>query len=798
MGRHIVELPDGQRIIMEADTPEAAVAGADEWYASRNRSAAGAIETSASDLLQGLGESASQFIPGMGTDNALKRKAQKAAPENYDPALTNERSLAKNPGYIPRALLESSLGPATDLTAGASLSPLGPLGYLLGSTASYTARTAGNTAKEIAQNERNMTPGLWRPWYMRALGIGDDVAPKETFGPPDPNAPPAEPTAFQKARAVGQSIGEGMLASLGPGIALGKFAKPLAETGVKGIFNAAKRFMVGTGVGAGTAAGTDVLHDVGVGNEINPTKTENAAVLGGSAAALLGGRRAAKEGIAAHKFREITPELRPAASEVANALESGKSFRTTKQGIASDISAIASDNPDIKGAIKSNLDAVDALRRARSVEDRVSPQDIDTLSNAVKGTVNEASFIDAVKRMRAAEILESKGDITKSGDLVGGLSHKMGSLLRSKLSVAGASAGLALLGAGTLPLAMSGKALGVLGAAGAGAYGLDRILGLRDPAARFREKFADGGATRLAPGPVPQPTRFQPQANATGPKLPLIQPWAARSATVPPVAPTPPAAPPTLPPNLPPNLLPPWMQPRPSPAPAPQAPTPAPTPSQSPQGAAPLNSVVDIGGVKHEIIRSPLPPTPTAVIEKITKSKGKTEVKQAAPQPVEAPKPAPKPTVVRPADDGLDIPEFLRRDTQNKLAQVKSQPEVSTKPRAVDLSEAPASDAAEAPTSTIDDLVTQIADRRASKEGFTHGRDRYEAGVRTRLLAREKIAKKLSDATGIPFAELRAKAFDTRKGQFDILANELKARFKYDPAMNAKIDKASRGHSKGW
>src|SRR5690606_16573216 len=94
--------PDGQEFDVSAPNQEVAIQSFNEWYGSKDRSAAGAVEQGGSSLLQGLGETADQF-GATGAGDWLKEKAGRVAPQNYDPALTDERSLRKNPGYIPRA-----------------------------------------------------------------------------------------------------------------------------------------------------------------------------------------------------------------------------------------------------------------------------------------------------------------------------------------------------------------------------------------------------------------------------------------------------------------------------------------------------------------------------------------------------------------------------------------------------------------------------------------------------------------------------------------------------------------------
>lgn len=916
------ETEDGVRHKVEAASPEDASTGFEHFLSTRNTSAAGAVEQSGSSLLQGLGETAGQL--GLtGVEGTLKDKAGRVAPQGYDPALSDKRSLAQNPSYIPRALLETAAGPAMDLTAGVALSPLGPLGYLAGSTGSYVARNFGNTSKEIAQNEATKTKGLWEPWYMSVLrkaGVPiPDTAPKEMEGPPDPNAPPAEPSAFQKARAFGQTVGEGALASLGPGLALGKFTKPLVATGTKGIFEAAKRFMVGTGVTAGTSASTQAIHDFGVGNEQDSTRLENAGVLGAAGGAVLGGRRGAKEGIAAWKFREITPELQPAAGEVGNMLKEGQSVRTAKQTISSDLKRIVSDNPDLDTSIKSNLDANAAIERAKSLSDKrtLSPGDVDTLGSVAKGTQNEAAFMDAVNRMRVLEILESKGDYTSSGDLRAGATHRIGKAFSALKNPLGAAigAGASVAGLGAFPLALSAKSLAALGGLAAMTYGADRALGLRMPARSFSEKFADGGVTRVNPQAFqqpeqPQPTPpFQPPVNATGPKMGLVQPWASRPEPTPeapinfknirdlvtglertkkmreaalqqdsglrpqeqapveaaPAAPAPTAVPPAAP----------------VPAPASVAP-PAPVP---PPPAAPP-SVVNVNGVAHEIVRpadlsppgtAPLPPTPLATIAKqlaaqpgkITKAKGSVRTQTTSPdttaiqrqiesayfkltkgntnQQVKLSDIRPlvnaspnefnnaasalhlkegyqlsnnnNPASITPAeasgalnfkgeqkhnltinrastpiDDGLGIPDFLRRDVQNKLPPKASTPVAQS-------STSPVTNFSRFERGNIggikpEELAAQVTDRKVAGGGINHP-DLFKASILGRVIARDRVADKIVRATGLPADQVRdVVRTASHRSQAEAILYGLKQDF---PAAAKQLDEAFKGNwTKAW
>lgn len=819
-----VSIQGGPDLSIEADSPEQAQQIGAMWAAenlkvpeddptynittpgqSTTGKLPGAIRHGVGSVLSGIGATAQEL--GGPKNNALMRAGEKTSPTDYEPAFDSFKK-TWDPSYLPRAILEGAPGLGTDLAAGAAGGALGSaisgpfapvggtFGFLLGAGGSYFARSFGNTAKEVA---------------VARTG--------------DPNA---VPTGDDKAQAGAASILEGAIGAL----PLGRFGGPLArqtlrDVGARGVAKSVGDLALKSGELGLTSAGTNLLHQgavkQGTDQPIDLNEAAASGVVGGATGVALGARGAAKEAAQAIRFREISPELQAPATQVANALTKkgglggakgdATAYDAVRSDVRSDITSIYGQNKGLKAAIEADPDARAGFQRARS--GGATEADVRMIADVARGSHNAEPLINALNRLRALDVLESRSSRTARG-MAGGLSGMLENTGMRAFNSPAAFGGAALVGATPLnPIAYAPSTVAALAGVYGGARVIDRALGMRSPVKSFAEKFANGGDTRTAPQPPVQPTPpYQPPANTTGPKMPLIQPWATRPQ--PPAGPdvkaqqaqmikqvdalmralavsrkrnatntelTPPASDNITPANV--KQATDYMRGvktmerlakfgQDEEAPPEPAPQPQPQPFAWQQPGAPR-----VGPSPAEMYnaQSPLPPTPLTVIEKITKSKGKTEVKQAEPPKVaEAPK-APVPS----SDDGLDIPDFLRRDVKSKPASEK-RPQVSDTPTA----------------STIDDMVKSIADRREANGGFTHGRKQYETGTRVMLMAREKVAKQLADATGIPFDELRAKAFETRKGQFSILQNELKSRFDYDPKMNQKIEKASRGHSKGW
>ena len=157
-----------------------------------------------------------------------------------------------------------------------------------------------------------------------------------------------------------------------------------------------------------------------------------------------------------------------------------------------------------------------------------------------------------------------------------------------------------------------------------------------------------------------------------------------------------------------------------------------------------------------------------------------------APQPL-------KPSDLNRASDGLDIPDFLRRDKQNQLP---SQSAGTGGPLSIDeiVSKRLADKSAQGyftqphPIARVNDIL--------SKMPIEERKTRYAQKTQAKLEKRQEIAEKVSKALGLPVSEVLQQAFDAKS--YEEFRAPLLSKFKYDPVIRMKIDNASKGRSKAW
>lgn len=813
------EDPHGREFTVDAGSE-------DEAFAKVAAAIGGGTEPSGGGLTTKVGQSLSEGLsnPFRGYGHTLDALTGNKVENPQGPETASE-SFRKtwSPSYLPRAVLEQAPGLGLDMAAGGAGAALGSLGgpfgsalgFILGAGGNYVARTFGDTAKEAA---------------VARTG--------------DPNAPI---TGVDRARAGAASIVSGAIGA----VPLGRFASPIAQmtirdVGARGVAKSVGNLMARSAEYGAVGAGTDLAHQAivktGTDQPISLSDAAASGLMGAAAGPALGGLKTARDVHRAVSYRNLTPELEQPLNQVANALRAKGdeigSLRNTKNAaealdavrsdVRNEIKDIYSQNSHLRQTIKADPDVSAAYTRAKKGD--ATAADVQTIDAAVGGQHNADPLTNALQRLRAVDFVRSRTYRT-GNHATGGISGYLENLGMRAFNKPSAVLGGAIFGATPLnPIAYSPSTLGAIGGLYAGGRMLDHLLGTRSPVNSIVQRFAGGNGIRTPSMPPPStgfrptgapggPGGFGPTGSPTGPKMPPIQPWATRQPPPAPqpgtgMAPVPPAAPPMAPQAsqgsppvagalpapqrllpLPQRMLPPPnQQPLPPPAlppgqprlslPAPQRLLPAPTP-EVPPGA----TVSKYNG--NTIVRMPstqLPATPTATIQKITKTPTSSKIVQrpVAPQPL-------KPSDLNRASDGLDIPDFLRRDKQNQLP---SQSAGTGGPLSIDeiVSKRLADKSAQGyftqphPIARVNDIL--------SKMPIEERKTRYAQKTQAKLEKRQEIAEKVSKALGLPVSEVLQQAFDAKS--YEEFRAPLLSKFKYDPVIRMKIDNASKGRSKAW
>lgn len=849
------ENSEGRRFSVEADTKYEAVQKLSQVLTpvQQNSGGEGVV---GNNLTTKVGQSLSEGLsnPFRGYGHTLDALTGNKVENPQGPETASE-SFRKtwSPSYLPRAVLEQAPGLGLDMAAGGAGAALGSLGgpfgsalgFILGAGGNYVARTFGDTAKEAAV-ARTGDPNAPITGVDRArAGAASIVSGAIGAVPLGRFASPIAQMTIRDvgARGVAKSVGNLMARSaeygaVGAGTDLAHQA--IVKTGTDqpiSLSDAAASGLMGAAAGpalGGLKTARDVHRAVSYRN-LTPELEQPLNQV-------------------ANALRAKGDEI----GSLRNTKNAAEALDAVRSDVRNEIKDIYSQNSHLRQTIKADPDVSAAYTRAKKGD--ATAADVQTIDAAVSGQHNAEPLTNALQRLRAVDFVRGRtyrtGNHATGG--ISGYLENLGMRAFNKPSavLGGALLGATPLN----PIAYSPSTLGAIGGLYAGGRMLDHLLGTRSPVNSIVQRFAGGNGIRTPSMPPPStgfrptgapggPGGFGPTGSPTGPKMPPIQPWATRQ---PPPAyqpgtgmvPVPPTVPPMAPQGLPPpqrmlpppnqqpmppiglpapqtmsraiempdrsipqQLLPPptekpmeLLQPRVPPAPSgtlrlppPQRLLPPPV-SEAPQASTapsvpPGAAVSKYNG--NTIIRMPsaqLPATPTATIQKITKTPPTSKI-EARPQPL-------KPSDLNRASDGLDIPDFLRRDKQNRLP-----------------SQAPSEQQASGSLS-IDEIVSKrLADKSAqgyftqphpiarvndilSKMPIEERKTRYAQKTRAKLEKRQEIAEKVSKALGLPVSEVLQQAFDARS--YEEFRAPLLSKFKYDPVIRRKIDSASKGRSKAW
>lgn len=517
---YTIALPDGRRMDAEAVSEEEAIEGAKHWYAQNvanktDTSITDALSQGASDLVSGVGKTVKEYIAPE-TGKAVQDAGKSVANPKYKPALesfsnpedgTENHVLGRDWSKLPRALVEQAPGAATDIIATMALKKLGPLAQAAGGVGSYLLRNAGNEAQK------------------RAEGRTGDMT--------------TEPTAEDKAIGIGSTAAQAALNQL----ALGKLINPAKVTGVgaAGVAQAAGNVAKGAIAEGTTNAAQDVISQVAStagtndGLRVDPRSIVDNAIIGGVGGGLVSGGKAAKDSIAAVRFRDVGDDFAPHSAAVANRLIDRAGGSEALQSPSMAYHATKDAHADV---VRELTDAASALRKVKSITIEAD----NALSRVTKGNdLNDSDLTaiqsidggDNVKNLakQAAVLarLKNKGNFDPGDErFSGGVAERVRKLVRSNPLLTGSAyAGGNALTVGTDALASSlgSNALPAIGAY-VGTRAAERALGITAPARTFAEKFADPSvAVRSQEAPAPHDVR-----STSVPQIPQrkpAQPWGA-------------------------------------------------------------------------------------------------------------------------------------------------------------------------------------------------------------------------------------------------------------------------------
>jgi hypothetical protein len=342
-------------------------------------------------------------------------------------------------------------------------------------------------------------------------------------------------------------------------------AGTIAKTGAAGALAALKKLGVTTGAQGAASAGQNLVGQVGQsvgtpsGVTVNPNEVADSAVGGAIGAGLFGSKGATRDVLNSVKYREITPELQPAATMVANRMQAladgantqGSLFSSgNAQKVGADIMRKAADGiqselgdavTDLRSRVNLPVDANNVLTSAMKGQ-RPTRGDYATLQSAIAGDPQAPNVMNLLQQAHAADIFQNSGYLSGdkfTGGIGGFAKHFISGEHVGKTALAVTAGALAEGGAGHV-IAFSPEAL--TAAAGVGALGrlTDNLTGAQAPAGRIIRNFADGsGQVRLNPPAQAPGAQTAAPVSPTGPKIaPLAQPWANAP------APTGPAQPP--------------------------------------------------------------------------------------------------------------------------------------------------------------------------------------------------------------------------------------------------------------
>jgi hypothetical protein len=490
------------------------------------------------DALGGVGSTIEKLAgPGL-VSGWMQSEAKSIAPKDFVPSSIIDKSGFHTSAILPTLARGAAPTAAAILAGMAAPEALGTAGAVAAGTSAGLAMNTGNQIQTAADNRTGQ-----------------------------PNSP-----------STGADTLRGLLTALPQAavqaVPLGRYLAPAAaleKTGAAGVTGALKDLGTTAVTQGGANAASDVIGQVGQtigtpgGTQVDPTQAANAGVVGATTGGLFGANRAVRTGLDAAKYREITPDLQPAATQVANRLQQNAdgenlnaglvgggaaqrtgadAFNKTKAAISNELSTAAT---DLQTRTTLPTDAQNVLKATLNGQ-MPNQRDYGILGNAVQSDPQGANLMNLVRQAHVADIVENSGHLSDDKFSGGIASHITGMLTGHNVAKTGlvALGGAALEGGAGHLIAYSPEVMAGVAGAGALARLADNITGARAPVGRFVRNFADGTTPVRLPAPqAPQPPPTAPVARPgpTGPSVPpTATPWGngpspvATGTTIPPVA----------------------------------------------------------------------------------------------------------------------------------------------------------------------------------------------------------------------------------------------------------------------
>ena len=532
-----IQVPSGQTLDIQADTPDAAMAGAQQWHAQQQPSGVlDSLQEGGAEAVGGVGKTIEAFTGKGPVGTALQNAGKSMAPASYVPANLIDDSGVHPSNVLPWLARRAPSALAALGAAAVAPEALGTAGAISAAAGAGTLMSAGNEAQSAATNRTgnaNETPSTGD-----LIRGGATSAAENLVG------------ALPVTRLLPSS---GVIAKAGAA-GVGDTLKTLATTaGLEGTSGAGQSIVGQVGQSVGTAGGVSV----------DPSQVADAAAGNALTGGVLAALPAARAHLNAAKYSAITPDLQPAATQFANrmqqaadgaslnagVIDGGGALRTGAEVFNKASAAVNNELSDAVGDLRSRVqlptDANNVLDAAMNGQ-QPSARDYTNLQNAVQGDPQAANLMNLVRQAHVADIVGNSGTLT-SKKFVGGLSSVPTALSAHTVG----KSGLALLAAGALEggaghvIAYNPSVLAALAGVAGAARIADRLTGARSPAGRFVSNFADGTTPVRLPQSAPQVSQGPqgpqgPFVSPTGPKIaPAPTPWGTQapvSPSGPPVA----------------------------------------------------------------------------------------------------------------------------------------------------------------------------------------------------------------------------------------------------------------------
>jgi hypothetical protein len=506
-----IELDDGRKFHVDADSQDAALSGVKQMFGGQQQkqptadtSLLSAPAAGAGEFIAGLGKTAKHYLPDAaeGLATSLEKTGEGMVPKGYEGAKVYSKEKGLDVGELPRKVAEAAPGAAAGLAA-AKLTP-GPwyLKALMGA-GTYLASQAGNRAEE------------------RAAAEGGDAQ---------------HPTTQQKTIGGLTAAAESIPAAVGVGRLLPGSGSVASRVGAQGVADAVKRAGATAAIEGGVGASQSAIGDVGTtigtegGIKVDPAKAIDAGLGNAALSPVFSGPRAVREAGEARRYSGMDPEI---ARLVANDLhtvsgggdKAGENLSNGRKSYEAMRAAETNYKTDLNSAVKSfgelNGEAAGVLARARDGQ-KLSERDLNIIDNVTAGRPEGAALNQSIKKLNTLALIKDIGHFDNGNSTFrGGAGSRVEqsfSFIRDPLKGIGA-AGIGAVGLGHAGMLLpSAHYLGATGGAYLAARALDKALGTRLPARSFVQRFAGEEA--------PNARAAIPSSNPTGPKIRQYRsPW---------------------------------------------------------------------------------------------------------------------------------------------------------------------------------------------------------------------------------------------------------------------------------